>query len=259
MPKGKKLDLLVVIFLNVLAGVYSYLTQGTFVGSFLIGGAVAQFPVILYLSLRDKKNWKKIIIAVIVFDILFESFDFIAEYTRAWTVTSLVFPVKLFGVLPLDNILGHMSIVLYTIVFYDHFLNKPSKKISKNVKYPLVIGFIFIILAALVYFYNPDLMRIKYPFLILGTLAIIPAIKLAYLRPSVFFKMSIAGIYFFFYYLSIELMANAYKYWIYTGNNYVGWVSFFGLTFPFEEFFFWVIFYGPTIIAYYELWIDDQK
>ena len=35
-------------------------------------------------------------------------FEFIAEFNKAYSVVSVLFPFKVFGVLPLDNVAGHM-------------------------------------------------------------------------------------------------------------------------------------------------------
>lgn len=46
--------------------------------------------------------------------------------------------------------------------------------------------------------------------------------------------------------------------WVYEGNNYIGWISLFNTSFPFEELFFWMMFYAASIVSYYELFIDDH-
>lgn len=255
----KKLDFLVVILLNVLTGLYTYLTRDLYIGKMLFAGLLTQALPILYLSLRSKKDWRKILLAMVIFDFLFESFDFVAEYTHTWNVISVVLP-KLFGVLPLDNIITHESIIVYTLVFYEHFFGENSdSKISKNIFHPIIYGSILFIGAAFAFFLDPHLLsNIRYPFLYLGSLAVTPLIILCLAKPKLFQKIAVSGVYFFFYYFATELIAS-HRYWIYTGNNYIGWVSFFGMQFPFEEYFFWVILYGPTIIAYYKLWITGTE
>lgn len=255
---GKRLDLVVVIILNLLAGLYAHFTNGLFVGNILIAGLITQIFPIAYLSFRKKKNWKKILAAVLIFDLMFEPFDFIAEYTRTWTVVSNFLP-KIAGVLPLENIITHQAIVLYTIIFYEHFLNDSNPTISKKIRQPLFFGVLFVIVTAIIYKINPLLFSgLNYPFLVLGTLAIIPTILIAYVRPTILTKLALSGVYFFFYYLVTEIFAG-HRFWLYPGNNYIGWVTILGVTFPIEEFVFWVMLYGPTIIAYYELWADDLK
>lgn len=253
-------DLLVVILLNALTGFYAYYTKDLFIGKMFFAGMLTQLLPIIYLSIRKKKQWKKLILAVIVFDLLFESFDFIAEYTQTWTVASVVLP-KIFNVLPLDNIITHQAIVLYTLVFYQHFFEDKKKDIiSKKVIIPVTLGILGVVLTFGLFPYNVlFFQRLQYPFLYLGTLAVFPAILLYARRPKLLATVLPAGLYFFFYYFITELLAGRNQYWIYKGNNYIAWVTFFGITFPFEEFLFWVVLYGPTMIAYYKLWIDKDS
>ena len=42
-------------------------------------------------------------------------------------------------------------------------------------------------------------------------------------------------------------------------NRYMGMVTYFGRTFPIEEIIFWILLYPPTIVSYYEEFIDDKK
>jgi hypothetical protein len=59
-------------------------------------------------------------------------------------------------------------------------------------------------------------------------------------------------------YLSFELAALETNLWSFPGH-YIGTVSVFGLTFPFEELFFWVLSSSTAAAAYYEYFIDDGK
>jgi len=45
----------------------------------------------------------------------------------------------------------------------------------------------------------------------------------------------------------------------YPGNNYVGWVNLFGITFPIEELLFWMLFYAASLVSYYELAVDVHQ
>jgi hypothetical protein len=47
-------------------------------------------------------------------------------------------------------------------------------------------------------------------------------------------------------------------YWAYPGTQYIGSVTLFGTTFPFEELFFWMLFYAPTLVAFYELFVSNR-
>lgn len=260
MVHRKKLDILVLIGLLVVAVLYASLTRDMFIGKAAIAGVIYTIPPVIYLEIRRKKDWPKIIISTLVFGGLFGFlFEFIAEYTKAYSVISTIFPFKIFGVLPLDNVLGHMMMTLYTVVFYEHFVDREiNHHISKHLKYAVLPAVFAIIAVIFIYFYKPTLLNSEYPYFYMGLAAIIPPIFLGFTRPKFIKNMAITAIYFFFFYFVAEVFAVSYNYWIYPGNNYVGWVSFFGITFPFEELFFWMMFYAASLVSYYELFIDDH-
>jgi len=117
----------------------------------LIGGLISLLPPIIYLSFRENKNWKKIFWAVLLFGIIWGfCFDLIETYNRAWEVSRLVFNLKFFNILPVDDVLGFMLMTLTIIVFYEHFIDdEKNKKNSKNLRYALVgslLFFLFIII-----------------------------------------------------------------------------------------------------------------
>lgn len=259
--KKKRVDILVLIALLALASLCAYITAGSFFGKPLIVGCAFTIPPTIYLSLRKKKNWPKILISTFLFGGLFAFvLDFIAEYTHTWNTINLVFPYKILGIDPIDNILGYMLMTMFTVVFYEHFIDRQiNHHISRNLVYAIFPGIFAAVVLVAIYLSSPSLLITRYPYLYMGIAAIIPVLVLCYKRPELIKKLALTAIYFFFFYFVFEIFAVAFNYWIYTGNNYVGWVSFFGLTYPFEEFFFWMMFYAASLVSYYEIFVDDER
>ena len=259
--KSKTVDVIVLGVLLLLAAFYAYVTNGLFIGKPLFVGVIFTIPQIIYLGLRHSKNWKKIIVSTLVFGGIFGFLlDFLAEYNKAWSVVSLVFPYKILNVDPIDNVLGYMLMTALTVTFYEHFIDREKDhNISHNLKYAIWPGIVEIFLLVIIFYNRPSILLFRYPYFLMGCVAIIPTIILSFRHPSLIKKMATTAIYFFFFYLTFELFAVAYHYWIYVGNNYIGWVDLFGLRFPFEELFFWIMFYAASLVAYYEIFIDDEK
>ena len=88
----------------------------------------------IYLMLRKRKNYRKIFWSVIILGLILGfTFDFLAEFNGAWRVTSLVIPYKVFGVEPVDNVLGYVIMVLFMVTFYEHFIDDERyRRISKR-------------------------------------------------------------------------------------------------------------------------------
>lgn len=260
---NKKLivDIIVLILLLLVASLYTYLTKDTFVGKSLFVGIVFTVLPTLYLGFRKKKNWKKIFAAVFMFGIIFGfAFSFIAEYTLSWKVISTISPFKLFGFNTFDTTLGIALMTLLTMTFYEHFVEKRiSGKVPKKFWVALIPSLFVIILLIGIYLINPEFLQTKYPYFYMGIIAILPVLYLSIKNPKLISKMATTSIYFFILYFVIEVFAVKYNYWIYPGNNYIGWVNIFNINFPFEELFFWMLFYAASIVSYYEILIDDEE
>lgn len=228
---------------------------GTYFGKALIGGAAFMLPSIAYLSMRSKKPWKKIVVATLVFGLLFGFlFEFIQEYTNTYLVVSRVFP-KLFGVLPLDNVLGHMMMACLTFTFYEHFINRHSdSSISPIIKLAVYPAIILMIAEITIHTTHPSLLMLHYSYAWLGALAVTPLLYLLARRPAYTRDVFLMVPFFFILYLVVELDAVRYGWWIYPGHGYIGWVTLFGRHFPFEELFFWMFFYAAAITSYYVLY-----
>ncbi len=240
---------------------YAYLTGDLYIGKPLFVATFYMITIVPYLSIRQKKDWKKIALATFIFGVVWASFfDFIAEFTHSWNTVSLVFRQKILGVLPIDNLLGYVMMTLGTLVAYEHFvIEKRRRGVSPNFIFGLLLGLFGVAITLVVYVIQPGLLlKIPYPYLFMGLAAIAFPILLGIKRPGMIKKMGVMAGFFFVVYLVHELLAVDYKYWIYTGNNYVGWVTILERTFPFEEFFFWTMFYAASLVSYYEIFINSS-
>jgi hypothetical protein len=255
--EAKRLDVLVLILLITMAFFYNTLVANTYLGKALLGGVVFIVPSIIYLGARQPKPWRKIFIATLIFGGLFGFFfEFIQEYTGTYLVVSRVFP-KLFGILPPDNVLGHMMVACLTFTFYEHFVNRNSTatinpRMSKVAYASLGVVFAEISL----YIVHPSLLAFHYSYAYLGLAAIVPIAYLLLSKPEYTRDILMMIPFFFLLYLAVEIIAVKYSWWIYPGYYYIGWVTLFDQTFPFEELFFWMFFYAAALISYYKLTID---
>lgn len=259
---GKKLDIVVLGLLYLIAVMYALIFGGTPIGKALYAGAMLTLPPTIYLGLRRPKNWLKIGLGATVFGLLFGmALSYFAEASASWTVVNDVFSFRLFGLNTLEEVLGHGMMALLTFTFYEHFLDDEKvRKLGRKHKLAIFIGIFGIALVILVHNLFPSFFAsINYPYVGIGVIAILPLILAVYKHPVLMKKMGFLAVYFFILYFSIELFAVKFDYWLYHGNNYIGWVEILGLRFPFEELFFWMILYAPTIVTYYEYTLDDGK
>ncbi len=255
----KSADLLVLLTIFVLGLLYSQLTRGLFVGKPLFVSLITILPMVGYLGFREKKRWDKILAAALVFGLLVGfGFEFVQEFNKSYRVMVSVFP-RILGVVPLDNVLGHMLMTFLTITFYQHFIREiHGTPISKRVLIFALAVLIGVVIELSLFHLSPQRLRLAYPYFYVGIIAVTPVLFLGLRKPEFIVKMGQMVPFFFFLYLITEMIAIKGSWWVYPGDNYVGWISLAGLRFPFEELFFWMLFYAPTLVSYYELMIENS-
>lgn len=258
--KSKIIDIIVLILLVFAGYGYNLIMHDSYFGRAVFGMGAMVIPSIIYLCIRRPKPWLRLIVGSIVFGALYGLFlEFIQEFNHAYNVISVIFP-KLFGVVPIDNIIGHSMMALLMFTFYEHFIpHNRTKKISIRVFYAVALGLVAITTTVLLYYFSPTSIKFDYSYSILGLIAITPLIILIFRRPSQVLSLVKIMPFFFFLYYMIEVVAVRYNWWIYPAYHFIGYVSIQGTSFPFEEMLFWMFFYAPTLIAYYKIAIEPKR
>lgn len=258
---NKERDLIIVILLNLLGVFLAYVSRNTFFAKPLVVQVLLIIFPVIYLLSKKRENLKETLLSTLLIGAgIGYLIDFMGEYTKMWTVKDFIFPIKILGVEPLDNLIWWTMMTFYTIIFYEHFFDyEKYHHISKHFKilsFGVIIG---IVIQTSIFFFLPAWFNISYPYLIIGLLAIMLPIVVCFIKPRLLSKMVMTGLYFFVLYFIYELFAMTNAYWVYPRTDYIGQVTFMGLMFPFEEFFFWMMLYAPSIIAAHEVFVDDCK
>ncbi len=225
----------------------------------LTGGALSVLLPSIYLMAREKKNTLKIFLAVVIFGGLYGFvFDFIQTFNKAWLVERLVIPWKILGVLPVDDIIGFFLMTLFIVVFYEHFIDdEKNRRISKNLVWALIPSILATIAVVLMFLYvDKKFLTIPYVYLVGGIAAMIAPIVLSFYKPKLLPKFLLMSAFFFVIFFVAELVTLKTGGWVFLGE-YIGKVTVFGLSFPFEELLFWMMIYAATVVSYYELFVDD--
>jgi hypothetical protein len=216
----------------------------------------------IYLFIRRPKQLKRLWASVLAGTLVAFIIDFLAEFNRAWSWApdgQLVFPNKLFGIIPFDVLIWYFLWILFTMVYYEHFFeHEKTTKISRRFKSILAFFTTVLVLLIAAFYTNPELLSFRYAYLMIGILGAIPFFFLILKKPHLIGKLLKAGIFNIFLFLSFELTALKLDQWRFPGE-YIGTMTLFGLVFPLEEFVFWIVLGTPIILAYYELFIDDGK
>ncbi len=249
----KTADLLIVSLLIIISlGVWVLFSLKPLMGFFLF----ACIPL-AYLSLRGALPWKKILFGSIVLGLFLGTFfDLIQSFNRAWIV-NLVIPWKVLGVLPIDNILGYFFMTLLVLSFYEYFFDPQTTLAPRFYKASLLI--LAIVLAVLiVFFVKSEWFILPYSYLIGGIAAALVTIAGLMRHSELLDSVLRMTAYFFIVWFLVELSALRTGGWSFAGQ-YLGWVQVFGVGFPFEEMFFWMLWYTPFLIIMYSYLMRDKN
>lgn len=216
----------------------------------------------LYLWLREKKNWKKILAASVVLGVFQGmAWNLIAEQANTWVTHYTIYPLNVIfvGKMPLGEFIWGFLILFYTITFYEHFLDKErSRKLSRHATLALGVGMASFFLAACLLVVAPEQVHFEYSYLLMGALILVPLGLLLFVDSKLIFKVFWLSIFFFILNLIFEITAISHGLWNFPGT-YIGTVTILTAQFPIEELLFWILFATPSLILCYEVLFDDGK
>ena len=254
---SKQVDFLVVVFLLLVGSFIAYRINARNV---LHGVLFLGIPS-LYLFLRKKKNYSDIFWGVLLFGVLFGIlFDILMVLNGAWQVPRPTFSLILFDTWVVDTIIGYVFMVLFTLVFYEHFLeNKYHPRLSPRHS---KIFFVLVLIDALVMIIaatSPDLLKFSYAYFWGGIAGVVFPLIFGFFNPKIISKFASLSLFFFFVWFLLENVGMRLNGWVFSGTEYIGTVTLSGITFPIEEVLFWMIWYPAAIVAYYEYFVDDGR
>jgi hypothetical protein len=254
-----KIDIVLIILFPVLAAILTFIFKTNFLISTFLFFGIPSF----YLSLRKPGIVFKSLVFSAIFAIPFGfMIDYLAVVDKSWIIPTSVFNFRLFGLTTLDGLIWGILYIFFIVMFYEYFLDfgKRGDTVSKNIKYLFSFLLVLLIVFFALMFVNPKSLQIEYFYLKSGiTIGLIPLLIFLSFFPRFWKKYVIIGVYFFGASLLHELTALYVGQWIFPGKHFIGFIEMFGLRFPFEELFFWMILCAVSVLSYYEFFADDTR
>lgn len=180
-----------------------------------------------------------------------------ARLANAWDVQS-IFP-RIFGLVPLENMLFAFLNFFWGLSFYEYFVNKDHRQrhISKYFKFLVGLYVVFAGIVFSLYFYDSTTVSLQY--MILAVIILfVPAVLIFSHRPQLIKKTIVPTVFFalvFFVYEIVSLLVGS---WWWPGE-YVFPVMLFGYTFPIDDVIIWYFVSTPVLIGGYEFFADDDR
>lgn len=257
----KKTSLILLFLWPILASIISFLiTANFFVSTILFLGTPA-----IFLSFLNKKHIKKLAVFSLIFAIpICLVVDYIMEATGSWYVPYSIFgSFRLFGFVTIDLVLWGILEAYLILMFYETFLDKlfAPKLYYPNLKYLFIIFYIALGVFVLLYMLNPTILQINFFYLKMGIiLAVFPIAGTLLKFPKFWNRFLNIAVYFFIFNFIYEVTAVKLGQWSFPAEHQlVGIVQFMGARFAFEELLFWMMLTAMAVVAFYEVFDDDQK
>ena len=260
MPKKevRKFNLLFFLY-PILAAIISFAIKANYFISIVLFFGIPS----LILSFKNKKLIKKAALFALVLGFPTTLIlDHMAHSAKAWFILQSVLPFRLFGTVTGESILWGFLIVYFIVMYYEYFLEHKlkDKLYAPNLKYLMMLFFGLFLLFLTVLITNPALLYVDYFYLKAGLLlGLLPILSVLFQFPNLLTKFFKTGAYFFYLTFIMEITALKLGQWTFPGEQFLGWVTLFGVAFPFEELFFWMILGAIAILSYYEFFDDDRK
>ena len=254
---SKTKDILILLLINVFAIIVSFSFHTNFLTSTIL---FLGFPS-LYLLYREKRYLKKIFLASISFGILFGFvFDFIAELNKAWDWNGGLLFGKILGVVQIDVMVWFFLWIFHIFLFYEHFIDRKKLRSKVSLRQLEVFGVsvLSVVLLVGVYKFFPSFLYFDKAYLTLCLIVSVPFLIIFFKQPKLVWHTVPMIAYFFFVYITHEISALHLDQWRFPGD-YIGLVHMFGVSFPIEEFVFWIILSSLIGSVYYELCFDNDK
>lgn len=214
-----------------------------------------------YLSLKNREKLKRVFLFSLFVSIpIAFIIELVAVGDNAWVVPASVFPLRLFGFIPLEDLLWQFLTVYTIVIFYEHFFHRESGSgISKRITLMNWILFPLMFLVMFVFLFDKDLLSIPYSYVWLGLIFFpVPAILFLATHRQFFGSFLKVQLFFLYIHLVFELIGLKLGHWIFPGEHYIGWVRLLGQRFPLEELVFVMLIGAIAACSYYEFFTNPR-
>ncbi len=259
--KKEQTFLIAILLWPIIASIISFAIRANFFISIMLFFGIPS----MCLSYLYPKNIKRSAIFALVFGVPLTLFiDYIMEVTGGWFVPESIFgSVRLFNYVTIDIIFWFVLYIYFVIMFYEVFMDRhcTCQLYHPNMKYLLMAVFVLLGLFVVMYSYRPALLKINYFYLKFGIMLGLIPIFFAVTKYSKllgdFFR---ASAYFFYLSFIYEITALKLGQWSFpAADQFIGFVQIFGVKYPFEEFFFWIMLGAIAVLSYFKLFEEPKQ
>lgn len=204
-----------------------------------------------------KKSRKKVLLFSVFSTLLFAPpIELASRLANTWDVQSIF--SRLFGLIPLENMLFAFINFFWVLSFYEFFIDHDrSKSISKKLKYLIGLYCLFAAIIFIFYFYDKNLISLNYFQIAVPTL-IVPSAIIFIKNPRLLKKVILPTIFFAVIFFVYEIVSLKIGSWWWPGNYLLSFqIS--DKVFPLDDVIIWYFLSTPALIGSYEFFTDDWQ
>lgn len=266
--KRKTIDLVILILLPILSAFLSVSYHASFFASTVLFFGLPS----VYLSIRNPKFIREIGVFSILWSVpVAIVVDILAEYNNTWNVPRTVFGFRLFGFIPIEDIIWCALLTYFVLsnykLFFDievnffsrikHILNKHKEtdyKIGMFINLEVGLALVVLLLWIVSKFQVPYYYSVGGIFF-----AFVPTIWFLKRFPGFLKRLLKLTALLAPQFLLFELVGLYLGQWTFTSNQFFGYIELTGIRFPLEELIVWILLSAAAIVVWFELIIDDRK
>jgi len=249
----KKLRLVELFIYAIIACLIVYFTKLTYLFSIIL--VLVPPSIINFLWLR--KSRKKVLIFSLVSTFLFAfAIELSSRLANVWDVQSIL--PRLFGLIPLENMLFAFLNIFWVLSFYEYFVdNDTNIKISRKFKYLIILFCLFSLIIFGFYLYNIANIKMNY-FTTALIILICPSIIIFGMNPKLLKKTILPVLFFAVVFFIYEVVSLKIGSWWWPGKYFMTF-TIFGKVLPLDDVIIWYFLSTITLIGGYEFFADDGK
>lgn len=260
MSRQKLIDLFVLVFIEIFASALSLLFGLTFLYSTLLFLGVP--CAYLFLRMQRPSQWLRIFAMATLFGGWYGFlFAYLADWNRiwAWPAESLPWGVWFYLVNPVE-LLWVFLWVLFIVLFYEHFVEHDTQKtVSIHIMWAILSASLTTLAITLLTVFYPTTLDWRYAYAVLLLLNLPTFGILLYRNPRIIKKLILPTFFFVPMHFLHEITSLLLGQWYFPGE-YIALITLpFKTAVPLEEFILWILLGSVLTLAYYELYIDDEK
>lgn len=193
--------------------------------------------------------------------ILLTAIDIVFYANHQWQLVS-GFKSRFLGLVAWEDFPLWFLWVYFPVIYWEHFFEKESReRVWSSRMSRLGAATVFAFLAIVtVWMWMPKMVLIPYFYLVATAIFVVIPLSLElWNHPRLKGKFLRIGIYFAYVGILYELTALSLGHWFYPSSQFIGWVEVFGLRFPIEELFAWILLGAGAILSWYEYFDDHVR